>query len=308
RKYDLAISPATVRNEMVQLEEEGYIIQPHTSAGRMPSDKGYRYYVEALMVEKGPPVGVQEAIRHQFQQAAQELEGWARLGASVLAQHVGNAAVVTVPHSPPARLRWLELVQVQELLALLIVVLQEARVRERTLPLSRPLGQDDLSVIARRLNGLFAGLTAIEIRQQGSELSQLEGEVARAVAEVLESEDEAVLGPAFLEGIRHMLRQPEFAESRQALDVLGILDEDNLPRAIPFSSIPDEGVTVVIGGEHPEDAMRQCSLVLTRYGSRGSQGGTMVVVGPTRLQYSRSVAMVRYVASLMDELMEVYFG
>jgi heat-inducible transcriptional repressor len=274
----------------------------------MPSDKGYRYYVEALMVEKGPPVGVQEAIRHQFQGAAKELEGWARLGASVLAQHVGNAAVVTVPHSPPARLRWLELVQVQELLALLIVVLQEARVRQQTLPLSRPFDQDENSVIARRLNELFAGLTAGEIRQQESELSQLEAQVARAVAELMESEDEAVLGPAFLEGIRHMLRQPEFAESRRAVEVLEILDEDNLPRAIPFRSIPEEGVTVIIGGEHPEDAMRQCSLVLTRYGSRGGQGGTLVVVGPTRLHYSRAVTMVRYMASLMDEMMEVYFG
>ncbi|MFQ6019233.1 MAG: HrcA family transcriptional regulator, partial [Dehalococcoidia bacterium] len=181
RKYDLAVSPATVRNEMMQLEEEGYIVQPHTSAGRMPSDKGYRHYVEALMAEEGPPVKVQEAIRYQFRQAAQEMEEWARLGASVLAHHVENAAVVTVPHSPPARLRLLELVQVQELLALLIVVLQEARVRQQKLPLGRPLGQDDLGVVARRLNGLFAGLTAGEIRQQGSELSQLEGEVASSV-------------------------------------------------------------------------------------------------------------------------------
>jgi heat-inducible transcriptional repressor len=228
-----------------------------------------------------------------------------RLGASLLAHQVENAAVVTVPHSPRARLRWLDLVPVQELLALLSVVLQEARVRQQTLSLSQPLSQDELSVISRRLNELFAGLTASEIRRQGSELSQLEGQVARAVAEVLESEDEAVFGPAFLEGIRHLLRQPEFAESRDALDVLDILDEDNLPRAIPFSSIPEEGVTVIIGGEHPEDAMRQCSLVLARY---GSHGGTLVVVGPTRLRYSRAVSMVRYVASLMDEMVEVYFG
>lgn len=307
-KYPLSLSPATIRNEMMRLEEEGYILQPHPSAGRLPSDKGYRYYVETLMVAEELPLAVREVIRHQFQQAAWELEEWARLAAAVLARHVENAAVVTAPHPSQARLRWLELVQVQELLALLLVVLEEARVRQQTLSLSRPLGQDDLSAIASKLNALFVGMTAAEVRRRQVELAPLEAAVATAVADLLEVEEEASFGPAFLEGRNNLLRQPEFAAGQGVLELLDLLEERNLPRAIPFHTIPAEGVTVIIGREHPEDAMRQCSLVLTCYGGRVRQRGALGIVGPTRLRYPRAVAVVRHMASLMDELMEAYFG
>src|SRR3990172_1843252 len=124
-KYGLPVSSATIRNEMAALEDEGYISQPYTSAGRVPTDRGYRYYVEALMREETPPEELQQTIRHQFHQAARGLEEWARLAAAILAARLHNAAVVTTPHSPQPRLRWLELVSVHDYLALLVVVLQE---------------------------------------------------------------------------------------------------------------------------------------------------------------------------------------
>src|SRR5574341_2264545 len=111
-KYHLPVSAATIRNEMAALEEEGYIAQPHTSAGRVPTDRGYRFYVEALMREEKVPEELQQMIRHQFHQAARELEEWARLAAAILAGRLQNAAVVTPPHSPEPRLRWIELVGV----------------------------------------------------------------------------------------------------------------------------------------------------------------------------------------------------
>src|SRR3990170_6782512 len=110
-RYGMPVSPATVRNEMARLEEEGFIVQPHTSAGRVPTDRGYRYYVEALMPVESLPEDAQQTIRHQFHQAARELEEWARLAAAILAARLHNAAVVTAPHSPKPRLRWLELVR-----------------------------------------------------------------------------------------------------------------------------------------------------------------------------------------------------
>lgn len=308
RKYSLAVSPATIRNEMMRLDQEGYIFQPHPSAGRLPSDKGYRFYVEALMVEEEPTPSLRETILHQFHQVARELEEWSHLAAVILAHYLGSVSMVTLPHSHRPRLRWLDLVKVSDLRVLLIIVLQEARVRQETLPLPQPLTQDDLSAIAGKLNALLVGLTAAEIRQRGVELSRLEGEVVKAAVHLLESTQEASLAPAFLEGLRNLLQQPEFAHGQGLLELLDILEERNLSRAIPFATIPQEGVAIIIGGEHPEEAMRQCSLVLTRYGGHRDQEGILGIVGPTRLRYPRAVPMVRYMASLMDDLMEAQLG
>ena len=165
-KYRLPYSSATVRSEMAALEDEGYVTHPHTSAGRIPTDAGYRYYVEALMHDETPSEELQQTIRHQFHQAARELEEWARLAAAILAGRLNNAAVVTTPHSPEPRLRWIEIVGVHDYLALLVVVLQEARVLQQTLALEQPLTQEELTGIARRLNGLFDGKTAAQIRSQ----------------------------------------------------------------------------------------------------------------------------------------------
>src|SRR5437870_4848465 len=150
-KYGLPVSAATIRNEMAALEDEGYIAQPHTSAGRVPTDLGYRYYVEALMREERVPDDLRQMIRHQFHQAARELEEWARLSAAILAGRLQNAAIVTTPRSPEPRLRWLELVSVHDYLALLVVVLEEARVLQQTLALDRPFSQEELTGIARKI-------------------------------------------------------------------------------------------------------------------------------------------------------------
>jgi len=176
-KYQLAISSATIRSEMAALEEEGYIAQPHTSAGRVPTDAGYRYYVEALMREERVPPELQQMIRHQFHQAARELEEWARLSAAILAGRLQNAAVVTTPRSPEPRLRWLELVSVHDYLALLVVVLQEARVLQQTLALDRPFSQEELTALARRLNEVLAGKSSAEMRGPYVELAPVESAV-----------------------------------------------------------------------------------------------------------------------------------
>src|SRR2546428_1397715 len=181
-KYGLPVSSATIRNEMGQLEDEGYIAQPHTSAGRVPTDQGYRYYVEALMRAEQIPDELQQTIRHQFHQAARELEEWARLAAAILAGRLQNAAVVTTPHSREPRLRWLQLVGVHDYLALLVVVLQEARVLQQTLALDRPVTQDELTTIARRLNDLLAGRSAAEMRAPYVELAPVENSIVQAAA------------------------------------------------------------------------------------------------------------------------------
>ena len=307
-KYGMPVSSATVRHEMAQLEDEGYIAQPHTSAGRVPTDQGYRYYVEALMRAEQIPDELQQTIRHQFHQAARELEEWARLAAAILAGRLQNAAVVTTPHSPEPRLRWLQLVGVHDYLALLVVVLQEARVLQQTLALDHPVTQEELTTIARKLNDLMAGKNAAEIRAPRLELTPVESSVVKAAAGLIESTDEAGIEPSYLDGLRDLLGQPEFTQGQRVLALLELLEERNLSRAIPVQLGGGQEVSVIIGAEHPVDEMRVCSVITTRYTGPSGLRGTLSVVGPTRMHYPRTVGMVRYMSSLMEELLGVYFA
>jgi heat-inducible transcriptional repressor len=307
QKYRLPISPATIRNEMMRLEEEGYLHQPHTSAGRVPSDKGYRYYVEWLMREETPPEAVRQRIREEMWQAARRLEEWARVAAAALAAYVHGMALVTMPHGPPARLRWLEVVKLHDPLVLVVVVLYQARVREKVLPLGE-VGQEDLSDAAHRLSYRFAGMAAHQLRRVIPYLSAQEREIMNAAASLLEEEDAAAHRPAALEGIKELLGYPEFADRRQVLAILDYLEGEGISRLLPYPLPPQGGVRVVIGSEHPEEPLRHLSMVVASYPAPGGGQGGVAVVGPTRFRYGRAVGMVRYLASLMEQITQAWWG
>ena len=310
RKHRLPISAATIRNEMARLEEDGYITHPHTSAGRVPSDKGYRYYVEALMEEETLSWQERETIRHQFHQAGGALEEWLQLAAAVLAQAVHNIAVVTTPRARASRLRHIELVGLQEFMVLFVLVLQEARVLQRVLPLNESAGQEELTVTGHRLTELFEGLDARRIRRFGRgesgspSLSPFEAQVAEAACEMMSLEDEGRHDEAVLDGLRHMLGQPEFSTGERVLEIIDVLEERRLTSVLPLRRLASEGVTVIIGGENQPDAMRHCSVIVSRYGVLDYLNGAVAVVGPTRMRYSRTIPTVRYISSLMSELLE----
>jgi heat-inducible transcriptional repressor len=304
KRHSLELSPATIRNEMARLEEEGYITHPHTSAGRVPADLGYRYYVEVLMEE--PNVSNEERLRilHQFHQSTSEVSEWLRLAASVLAQSIRNLAVVSAPRTLLSSLKHLELVSLHDYSALLVVVLQDVKVRQQVLMLPEPMAQEDLSRLSRKLSHLFGGLTAAEIKERTIDLSPAEELVARIVSEIVQAEDVDQFPDPHLDGIRNVLSQPEFSRSDKMLDILDALDERNISRAIPTGEVGEDGVTVIIGAENREDVMRECSIVVGHYGTPDKPGGTLAVIGPTRLPYARAIATVKYVGRLMTNMMD----
>jgi heat-inducible transcriptional repressor len=308
RKHAIKLSSATIRNEMARLEDEGYISHPHTSAGRVPSDKGYRYYVEALMEERDLPWETKQTIRHQFHQAGREEDEWIHLSAAVLARAVQNAAVVTLPRTPESRLKRLELVGIQDAAALLVLVLQQARIKQQVMIFPEPVEQDLLTVIANHLNSAFAGLSAAEIGRSQAQLTQLEWHVANAVREIMAASDRGGYDEAYLEGVRNVLQKPEFAGSDKMLNLLDVLEQRNLTKLIPFREIASDGVTVMIGAENEEDAMRDYSVVISPYGAPGGITGAMAVVGPTRMHYPETISTVRYIAGLMSEMLATYYG
>ena len=303
RKYALGVSPATVRNDMAELEAKNYIIQPHPSAGRIPSDKGYRYYVECLMEDVELPLEEQHTILHQFHQVEREVDEWTRLAASVLARMVRNAALVSTPRAVEARLRHVELVALQEYLALLVLVFQEAKLRKQTLTFDMPVSQEKLNAIAHRLNSLYGGLTGAQMSLKRAELSPLEGQTLQAVIKLIHAEDRMSFGDIQLDGLRHILAQPEFANSRKMQQLLELLEEKTALRALLPHLVTDEGVQVVIGQEHGQDVMQECSVVMASYGIPGELRGALGVLGPTRMPYARVVSAVRYLSSVLGDLL-----
>jgi len=313
RRFELPFSSATIRNEMARLEDEGYISHPHTSAGRVPSDRGYRYYVEALMEERDLPWRVKQTIRHQFRQAGREQDEWIQLAAAVLARSVENAAVVTMPRTPESRLKRLEMVGIQDASALLVLVLQQARVKQQVLLFPEPIDQDRLSAIANHLNEAFAGCSADEIAGSAVQLTQLEWHVANAVHDMLASADHGSYDETYLEGIRNVLSKPEFDTSDKMLNLLEVLERRNIERVIRAlddtgRALEDAGgVKVTIGAENQADAMHDYSVVITSYGRPGGARGAMAVLGPTRMRYQETISTVRFMAGLMSEMLAGFY-
>ncbi|GAB4336423.1 MAG: heat-inducible transcriptional repressor HrcA [Dehalococcoidia bacterium] len=310
RKHGLNLSSATVRNEMSALEEEGYITHPHTSAGRLPSTRGYRYYVSQLMAERQLSVEEQMTILHQFHQSAREVEEWMGLAASVLSNSMHSLALATQPRLREVRLKHIQLVELTDQRALLIVVTNDASVHQQTLEFDRPVHQEQLNRVSNRVNDELAGVTAAQISAEPSDnpYDAVEAKVRRAVADLLRREESMVVEIPVIEGIRELLRQPEFEDSDRMLDTLTAIEAKQLQRALPADALHQADVVVVIGDENREGPYQDLSFVLARYGPPGGAGGMVGILGPTRLPYGDAVAHVRYVGEVLTELIQNFYG
>jgi len=302
RKYGLGLSPATIRNEMARLEEDGYIIRRHASGGGIPSDKGYRYYVESLVGEGEMSMEEQLMISHLFHQVERELEQWTGLAAALLARIVQSMAIVTSAKAVESRLKHLELVAVHDFLALLIILLHEAKLKKQLLAFDEAISQEGLTFASNRLNAAFKGLTRSQILTRGLELSPVEEQVTKSLVRMMEEEDEQRYEEPRIEGLRHMLLQPEFASSEKMLSLMEVVESGRLVRSVLPQTLAGGGVQVIIGTENREDAMRDCSMVVIQYGIPGEVSGALGVLGPTRMQYGRAISAVRYMGSLMSGL------
>ena len=307
-KKGLGVSPATIRNEMIELEGEGYLVQPHTSAGRIPTDKGYRHYIESLMSYARLSRDEQFLIRHKFHQVEKAVEEWTRLAAAILSGIVHNVALVTLPKPVEARLKHLELVALQESLVLLVLVLKEAKLRQQMLTLEGNVSQEELSASARKLTAAYGGLIASEIADKELKLSPVEEQVMKIVSELMRDEEGEEYEEPYIDGLRHMLRQPEFASSDKIAAIMEMLEQKSLLKSFLPRVLTGEGVRVVIGRENKENMMRDCSVILTKYGIPGEVGGAIGVVGPTRMEYQRAIPTVSFLSTVMSEMVSELYG
>ncbi len=301
--FTLDVSSATVRNEMGVLTEFGYITQLHTSAGRIPTEMGYRYFVQKLLQDFRLPYHEQQMISHQFHQARLDLNQWMRLAAAILARTSQGASVVTAPQPRPNRFKHVQLISTQGRLVLMILVLFGGEVQQQMLTLAEPLPQSRLSAVADRLNSLYENLNHEEIAARMQQLETLEYEVTRLVLDILQRANERPFNNIYRDGLVNIL------DDEGTRPAVRVLEERTLLASVLSQTQTPElsGVQVVIGGEGRWEELKDCTIILSRYGTLDQFSGTIAVIGPMRMPYARNVAAVRYVADLMSSFLGDYY-
>jgi len=305
--YELGVSAATIRNEMAYLEHEGYITRPHPSAGSIPSDKGYRYYVESLG-DIRLPLAEQRLVSHLFHQIERELDEWLNLAATLIAQMVQNAAVVTTPKPEACQFKHLELVSLQDTLALAILVLGGAKVRQQLIIFDQVISQQELTTIANKLSAAYSGLTGIQILAKESGLSFTEQQITDCLIKLMRSEDDQRYEEHYLKGLHFVLNQPEFARNQRMLTLMELVEQRNLLRSIVPPELTGHRVWVIIGKENKIEAIHDYSVVISQYGLPKEAVGTIGVIGPTRMPYARTIATVGYLSSVLSGLAAKLYG
>ena len=305
--YELGVSPATIRHEMALLEHEGYTIRPHPSAGSVPSDKGYRYYVEAL-TEVILPLAEQRLISHLFHQVKREQEEWLSLAATVMAQLAQNVAVVTRPKPVDCQFKHLELVTLQDSQVLLVLILRGARVKQQLVTFDPAISQPGLMAMANKLNKAYSGLTSSQILAKDIELSPAEQQLTDCLVKILRSEDAPEYEEPYLDGWHFTLHQPEFAYTSRMLNLMELVEHRSLLRTIFPQELGIHEVRVVIGKENRAEAIHNCSVVISRYGLPEEAAGIIGVVGPTRMPYAHTISMVSYLSLVLSKMVAELYG
>lgn len=302
-RYDLGVSPATVRIEMGELELQDYLSHMHTSAGRIPTDRGYRYYVENLLDQSLLPLAEQITISHQFRQVEMQIESWIKLAATVLADLSGNVAVITPPRSVVERLRHFELISLRDQVVLLILVTQASTVREAILQVAEPVSQDDLSALSQSLNNELRNLSYRQVERKISGTGGFTKQVIGQLARMLQTIEQGSQSEVIAEGLDRALQQPEFAQSLATRQLLELLRGGTVLAALLPQVEPSEDVQVFIGSENDSEELQSFGVVVSTYGAADLVTGLLGVLGPTRMPYGRSISTVRYLSRLLTELL-----
>jgi len=307
-RYPLSVSAATVRNEMVALEDAGYIYQPHTSAGRVPTDAGYRYFVDAWAGSTKLPSREARRIHEFFGEPRWELEDALRKTASLLSALTDHAAVVFAAALDRNVVRHVELVRLSGDKAMALLVTDTGRVANHVVMIPETLDDIQLDQTAEMLNRVVVGV-ALESAAQTMraaldrfplELRDAVATVARALGEEL---SDRATERVWLEGTSNIVDEHKFADLEVVRQVIGALEHRRLLLEVLAHALSEETVSVKIGTENLLEEMQACSIVTAPYGADGTVVGSLAVVGPTRMDYRRTIAAVNEVASALGRML-----
>jgi len=298
-RYFLELSSATIRNELSELVDDGFLTQPHASAGRIPTDLGYRYFVDFLLPQEIVEPPLRRRVRQSFEEVDRDVEAILELAAATLSRLSDNVALVTGPSNTRAVLLHVELVLGRPGQALLIVVANGNSVHQRAVEVPESADQEQVSALAAVLKRTYAGMTPREIDESPEMAGVPRGLVAELAHGLRQIETRASL--VIHDGVRNLVRNPEFEDPNRLRTVLEVLEAQRILAAVVSELAPRAGLQMVIGHENRLEELQDCSLVLTSYRAGEQMWGTLGVVGPTRIRYGRVAARLQLVSQLTGE-------
>ena len=306
-KYaDLNLSSATIRNEMADLEDLGYIIQPHTSAGRIPSDKGYRWYVDTLMEEKEQEV---TEIKEQMLQKADKMDQLLKQAAKVLAANTNYATMISAPTYNRNKLKFIQLSQVDENQIIAVIVMEGNIIKNKIVTVGENLGNETLLKLNMLLNTNLNGMSIEEInlgmiarlKEQAGIHSEVISDVLDAVANVIQVDDLEI----YTSGATNIFKYPELSDKQSAQEIISAFEEKQQLASLVTQTLSEEenkGIQVYIGNETPIQNMKDCSVVTATYELGEGMQGTIGIVGPKRMDYEHVMTTLKTLMAEFDAI------
>ena len=306
-KYtDLNLSSATIRNEMADLEELGYIFQPHTSAGRIPSDKGYRLYVDMLMQDKEQEV---TEIKEQMLQKADKMDQLLKQAAKVLANNTNYATMVSAPVSMKNRLKFIQLSQVDEEQLIAVIVLEGNIVKNQIIRVDQDLGSETLLKLNMLLNTTLNGMSIDQItlgliaklKEQAGIHSGVISDVLDAVGNVIQLDQDMGI---YTSGATNIFRYPELSDKQSAQEIISAFEEKQQLSELVTQTLSSDtkGIQVYIGNETPVQNMKDCSIVTATYELGEGMQGTIGIIGPKRMDYEHVMDTLKTLQTELDTI------
>lgn len=308
-RHGLSLSPATIRNVMADLEELGFLSSPHTSAGRVPTEKAYRFYVDSLLAVGGVDRGEREEIRRRCTMAGKDVEGVFRGVSQMLSSVSHYMGIVAAPSFNSNVFRQIEFIPLGGRRILAILVSQSGSVQNRIVELERDISADDLQKMTNYLNEMLHGLTISQVK--GKIVREMEGERARydeMLANALKLSQQAlddVGEEIFIEGQANILDLPEFADVQKMKDIFRAMEQKSQLLTVLDSCLKAPGVNIFIGSESHLNSMSGLSMITSTYVSGKNTLGVLGVIGPTRMGYGKVIPIVDYTARMLTRMLHV---
>ncbi len=307
-KYtDLNLSSATIRNEMADLEELGYILQPHTSAGRIPSDKGYRLYVDLLMEEKEQEL---DELQEQMLEKADKMDQLLKQAARVLAANTNYATMVSAPVNSANKIKFIQLTQLDEEQIIAVIVLGGNVIKNKIIAVSEPLSNENLLKLNMLLNTTLNGMPIEQInlgliamlKEQAGSHGDVVGEVLDAVADAIQIDEDMQI---YTSGTTNIFKYPELSDKQSAQEIISAFEEKQQLTELVTRTLAQEentGIQVYIGDETPVQTMKDCSIVTATYELGDGMKGTIGIVGPKRMDYEHVLKSLKHLQNELDAI------